>query len=82
MLWLAVGTITQQNYHADYYFANNVYDTQLNRHCGAAFDVKPGAHTLQNGQCTPDNQLFFQLGSAADPLVVSWEDLTCSAHIG
>lgn len=74
-MWLPAGTIihtiTQQNLHADYYYANNVYDNQLSRFCGAAFDVKPGAHTLQNGQCTSDNQLFFELGSAADPLKVS-----------
>nr|QOL01235.1 putative extracellular protein TR9_042 [Trebouxia lynnae] len=64
-----IHTITQQNLHADYYYANNVYDTTLSRFCGAAFDVKPGAHTLQTSQCTTENQLFFQLGSTADPLM-------------
>lgn len=66
-----IHTITQQNLHADYYYVNNVYDTTLSHFCGAAFDVKPGAHTLQTGQCTSDYQLFFQLGSTADPLKVS-----------
>ena len=65
-----IHTITQQNYHADFYYADNVFDPQMKRYCGAAFDVKPGAHVLQDSQCTPDNQLFFQLGSAPDPLAV------------
>ena len=76
-LWLAVGTIihtiSQQNYHADYYYADNVFEPQMTRYCGAAFDVKPGARVMQDSQCTPDSQLFFQLGSAVDPLAVSWE---------
>ena len=84
-LWLAVGTIihtiTQQNYHTDFYYADNVFEPQMKRFCGAAFDVKPGAHVLQDSQCTPDAQLFFQLGSAPDPLAVCWEGLTCSACI-
>ncbi|KAL0047501.1 hypothetical protein WJX82_005010 [Trebouxia sp. C0006] len=63
-----IHTITQQNLHADYYYTHNVYDTTLSHFCGAAFDVKPGVHTLQTGQCTSENQLFFQPGSTADPL--------------
>lgn len=84
-MWVVVGTIihtiTQQNYHADYYYADNVYDAQMKRYCGAAFDVKPGARVLQDSQCTPDDQLFFQLGSAVDPLAVSGSGLTCTRRL-
>lgn len=74
-MWLTAGTIihtlTQQNYHADYYYADDVFSPQMSRYCGAAFDVKPGAHVLQDSQCTHEDELFFQLGSAPDPLEVS-----------
>jgi alkaline phosphatase D len=63
-----VHTITQDNYHADFYFVDTVLKPETGRYCGVAYDVKPGAHVLQDSPCTPDNQLFFQLGSNDDPL--------------
>ena len=69
-------TITQDNYHADFYFVDTVLEPQTGRYCGVAYDVKPGAHVLQNSPCTPDNQLFFQLGSSDDPLTVSDQSLS------
>lgn len=65
-------TVSNTTWHAEYWYIDDATVPEASWSCEAAFDIAAGSPgCAANASCTPASQMFYALGSAADPLQAS-----------